>query len=269
MQHWLKRLATAATAALALLTVSGLTHAAQPTSLDQIISQKKIRIGVLDNWPPYSSVNAKGELEGYDVDVARLAGKYLGVDVEFVRLSFPNAVPYLVTNKIDAIFAMLGVSPERAKQIAYSEPYSSIDISLMAAKKTHVVKPEDLKGLRVGVSRGTSAERATLAWAPKDTQYRRFESDTESVQAFVSGQTDTISTSRLLLKQINAANPGLQAEVKVPLRTQFMAVGVRRDDTDLLRWINTFIFYVKDNGELAALHQKWLERPLPAFPSIN
>lgn len=254
---------------MSIFVIASTSFAADPTSLDKIISDKKLVVGVLDAWPPFGSVDENGQLVGYDVDVAKLAGKYLGADVEFVHLSFPNAIPYLLTQKIDVIFAMLGISPERAKQIAYTEPYSDIDISIMAAKGTKIEKPEDLKGLRVGVARGTSAEKATTAWAPQDTNFQRFEADPESMQAFISGQTDTISTSSLLLPQINAANPALQAEVKVTLRTQFMAAGVRREDADLRRWLNTFLFFVKSNGELDALHQKWLHKPLPNFPTID
>ncbi len=245
-----------------------MAQAATDGSLERILSQKKLVVGVINQWPPYGSVDDKGQPVGYEADVARLAGKYLGVDVELVPVTFPNAIPFLLTNKIDVIFAMLGVTPERAKQIAYSQPYAENDISILAAQKTSIHGPQDLKGLRMGVSRGTSAEKATLAVAPADAQIKRFDIDADSIQAFVSGQTDTVSTSSLLLPIINKANPSLQAETKILLRTQYQSVGLRKDDAELLRWMNTFIFYIKQDGELNAINQKWLGKPLPNLPTL-
>lgn len=266
MLNKLKRIFTAA---LLVMAYSTLSHAATDDSLNRILNQKKIVIGVINQWPPFGSIDAQGQPVGYEADVAKLAGQYLGVEVELVPVAFPNAIPFLLTNKIDAIFAMLGVTPERAKQIAYSEPYAENDLSVLAAKKTSITKPEDLKGLRVGVARGTSAEKATLAILPEDVQIKRFDIDADTIQAFISGQTDTISTSSLLLPIINKANPSLEAETKLVLRNQYHSIGVRREDRDLLRWLNTFLFYVKSNGELNTIHETWLHKPLPELPVLN
>ena len=104
--------------------------------------------------------NAKGGYEGYDVDVATLMAKYLGVDLELVPVTGPNRIPYLLTNKVDVLVAIFGITPERARQVQFSIPYSSIDIVLMAPKDTKIASAADLKPLRVGVARASTQDTA-------------------------------------------------------------------------------------------------------------
>ena len=98
-----------------------------------MLSKKKVQVGILVDLPPFGVVNAKNEYEGYDVDVARLMAKYLGVECELVPVTGPNRIPYLLTGKADVLVATFGITPERARQVQFCIPYSSIDIVLMAA----------------------------------------------------------------------------------------------------------------------------------------
>ncbi|WP_182086392.1 transporter substrate-binding domain-containing protein [Aureimonas sp. ME7] len=238
-------------------------------SLDRVLAKGKLVVTVIDQFPPFGSVDEKGELVGYEVDVARLAAKHLGVEVELVPAVFANAIPYLLSGKVDALFNVVGIRPDRAKQIAYSQPYSGTDLSIIAAKATKVETVADLKNLRVGVSRGTTNEQITVENAPEGTDIRRFESDADMIQALLSGQVDTITNSAsTVVGIINKANPSLEAESKILFRQQFNGIAVRREDNDLRRWFDTFLYFVKVNGELDAIHAKWFNAPLPKFPVL-
>src|SRR5271166_4720222 len=126
---------------------------ASAQTVDEIISRGTINIGVLVDLPPYGILNDKQEPDGYDIEVAKLLGKYMGVKVNLVQLTSPNRIPFLVTNKVDLIVATFGVTPERAKQVMFSIPYSAIENVVFAPKDTHITSIQDLKGLRVGVPR--------------------------------------------------------------------------------------------------------------------
>ena len=106
----------------------------EPQTIDDVLSKKKIQVGILVDLPPFGVVNAKNEYEGFDVDVAKLMAKYLGVDCELVAVTGPNRIPYLLTGKVDVLVATFGITPERARQVQFCIPYSSIDIVLMAPK---------------------------------------------------------------------------------------------------------------------------------------
>ena len=125
------------------------------------VAKKKLQVGILVDLPPFGVVNAKGGYEGYDVDVATLMAKYLGVELELVPVTGPNRIPYLLTSKVDVLVAIFGITPERARQVQFSIPYSSIDIALMAPKDRRSPAPADLKPLKVGVARASTQDTAT------------------------------------------------------------------------------------------------------------
>src|SRR5580700_2695644 len=81
--------------AVSLALAFGLASAgpAKAQTVDEIISRGTINIGVLVDLPPYGILNAQQEPDGYDVDVAKLLGNYLGVKVNLVQLTSPNRIP--------------------------------------------------------------------------------------------------------------------------------------------------------------------------------
>ena len=75
------------------LAAAAFTRSAAAQSVDDVLSKKKVQVGILVDLPPFGVVNAKNEYEGYDVDLARLMAKYLGVECELVPVTGPNRIP--------------------------------------------------------------------------------------------------------------------------------------------------------------------------------
>jgi polar amino acid transport system substrate-binding protein len=256
---------------LAALGVAGLAAAAfvQPAeaqTIDDVLSKKKLQVGILVDLPPFGVVNANNQYEGFDVDVSKLMAKYLGVDCELVAVTGPNRIPYLLTGKVDALVATFGITPERARQVQFCIPYSSIDIVLMAPKSRKITGPADLASLRVGVARASTQDTAIAAAAPPGTRIMRFDDDSTTAQALLSNQIDAIGVNTITARQLQAMNPSADYEYKFVLRHQPNGITLRRNQTELHQWVNTFIYFVKNNGELDAIHRKWLNAPLPELP---
>ena len=110
-------------------------------------------IGMLVDFPPYGTTNAQNQPDGYDADVARLLAKDLGLKLNLVPVTGPNRIPFLLTNKVDLLVASLAVTPERAKQVTFSKPYSAATIVLYGSKKAAIKGAPDLKNFRIGVAR--------------------------------------------------------------------------------------------------------------------
>ena len=87
-------------------------------------------------------------------------------------------------------------------------------------------------------------------------------------QAMLSGQSDALGAANVVLAQLTKSHPELEIEPKLTLRHQPNGIALRRADTDLRQWVDTFIFYIKNNGELDAICQKWLGTPLPELPTF-
>jgi polar amino acid transport system substrate-binding protein len=245
----------------ALLTVAAPFAAAQTVA--DLKKKGEINVGLLVDFPPYGTTNAQNQPDGYDADVARLLAKDLGLKLNLVPVTGPNRIPFLLTNKVDVLVASLAVTPERAKQVTFSKPYSAATIVLYGSKKANLKAAPDLKSVRVGVARASTQDTALTAIAPQGTEIRRFDDDASAMQALISGQVDAIGCSTTVAAQIAKRVPADTFEQKFVLRQQEMAVAMRPGQDELLKTVNDFVAKNTANGELNKLYRKWLETDLP------
>ena len=192
--------------------------------------------------------------------------KYLGVECELVPVTGPNRIPYLLTGKADVLVATFGITPERARQVQFCIPYSSIDIVLMAPAERKIDAAADWR-------RSGWAWRAPARRTPRSAGSRRRARAScastmtpRTAQALLSNQIDAIGVNTITARQIQGMNPSANYEAKLVLRHQPNGITVRRGQTDLHQWINTFIYFIKNNGELDAIHRRWFNAPLPELP---
>jgi polar amino acid transport system substrate-binding protein len=240
---------------------------ASAQTVDEIIKRGKVIIGVNTTTPIFGLAGKDGQPEGYDPDVARLVGKYLGVPVEFVPVTGANRLPYLLTNRVDMVIALFGITPERAQQIWFSIPYASEAAVLVAPGRRAIKTIDDLAGLRVGVPKGAMQDLILTPQAgAKNINLMRFDDEATGLQALISGQIDVVGTGLLVNRTLNRNDPGKNYEVKIVLRELHFGIGVRRGQVELLQWLNTFIYTIKNNGELEAISKKWRELPLGTLP---
>ena len=245
----------------AALTVFAPFASAQ--SVADIKKKGEITIGMLVDFPPYGTTNAQNQPDGYDADVAKLLAKDWGVKANIVPVTGPNRIPFLLTNKVDLLVASLAVTPERAKQVQFSQPYAAATIVLYGKTGSAIKSAADLKGVRVGVARASTQDVAVTKAAPEGTEIRRFDDDASAMQALMSGQVDAIGCSVTVAAQIAKRVPANTFENKFTLVQQAMAVAMRPGQDDLLKNVNEFVQKNTANGELNKLYNKWLQADLP------
>lgn len=266
MFNWFKRLSTAV--AVGFFAISQAPAlAAGPQTIDDIIKKGTIVVGVSTTTPIFGLIGKNGEPEGYDPDVARLLAKYLGVKVEFVPVTGANRIPQLLGNRVDVLICLFGITAERAQQVWYSMPYAYEAATLVAPASVKVKTIDDLRGKRVGVPRGAMQDLALTPIAQeKGIQLQRFDDEATELQALIAGQIDLGGTGLLVNQRLNKSDPGKDYQVKLVLRPLHFGIGLRRGETDKLQWLNTFVYTIKNNGELDAISRKWRGMPLEELP---
>ena len=262
MLTYLKRWVGFAVCLAVLLATAAAPASAQ--TVDDIIKRGRLLVGMDVANPPFGSLGNDGQFEGYDADVAKLAGKYLGVPVEFVAITPQNRMGYLLTSRVDMI--LLGVTPERARQIWFAIPYAEEAAVLVGPGSLNVKTLADLAGKRIGIPRGALQDIVLTQSAPAGAQIMRFDDQATAVQALIAGQVDLAGTGLLQYQLINQQDPDKHYETKLVLRPLNFAVGIRKGNTDLLQWLNTFTYAIKNDGELEAISQKWRHLPLGTLP---
>jgi polar amino acid transport system substrate-binding protein len=253
--------------ALAALVTSFIP--AQAQTPDDIIKRGKVVIAIDTTTPPYAMLDASNQPAGIDVDVANLIGKNLKVPVEFVTVNSPGRIPALLSNRVDMVVAIFSITAERALQVAFSIPYAGQSAVLIAPKTTNVKGPDDLKGLKVGVTRGALEDGALTQMNPAGMQLLRFDDGPSVVQAMLSGQIDAMGGGDYGEIYLRKGAKGEEYEQKFPLRAAHFGIGIRRGNPELLQWLNTFVYQMKNTGELDAISRKHRNNtpmiPLPVF----
>lgn len=260
----MRAVAVAMVAGLGLLAM---LNGAEAQTLEKVKKAGVIRIGVMGEQAPWGSIDSSGQNIGYDVDVGRLIGEELGVKVEFVPNAVAARIPNLLTNKVDVQMAVMGMYPDRAKAVQFSKPYSGLKIVLLSSKKNKIEKIEDAKALRIGVPRGAAQDKAITTLLGDIPNIRRFDDDSSTMQALVSGQVDAIGGNTTYIINLNKAAPGNDYEQKLVFNEQWQGICTKLGDANMNNWLNQFIDKAAADGRLEKISQKWLGQPLPSFPA--
>lgn len=244
-----------------------LTTQAVPALADtyaDIIGAKKIRVSTDLAIPPSGMLDANLKPVGSDVETAQLLAKDWGVDVEFIQTTGATRIPNLQTNKADIVISTLSVTPERAQVIDFSKPYAGLLSVIAAPAASPITDWADLKGQTVTVTRGTTQDSELTKLADEHGfTVARYDDDATMVTAAVSGQAEAIATSATLVKQVHDKNPTLAFEPKVTIRVLNLAIGVRKNEPELLAKIDEWVAANLKNGKLNEIYQKYHGTPLP------
>ncbi|WP_271597976.1 MULTISPECIES: transporter substrate-binding domain-containing protein [unclassified Bradyrhizobium] len=253
------------------LVALGLEALSPQRTVAQTIAEIKqrgvVRIGVLSELPPWGFLDASGNPAGYDVDVGELLAKKMGVKAEFVGTTVAARIAQVMTGKVDMLLATMGMYPERAKVVQFTEPYAGMKIILLAKKGQTIDKLQDAAALRIGVVRGGAQDIAITSGLPKSADIRRFDDDSAVIQALITGQVQAIGANTTYMININKIFPNNEFEQKLVFNEQWMGIATKPGQRDLNVRLNTLIDEIRASGELAAINKKWIDQPLPDFPT--
>jgi polar amino acid transport system substrate-binding protein len=251
-------------ASLAFTALIANPLAARADTLDDIMKAGVLKVAVPQDFPPFGSVGTDMAPKGYDVDMANLIGKAMGVKVELVPVTSANRIPYLQTKKVDLVISSLGKNPDREKVIDFSAAYAPFFNGVFGPKDLAVAKAEDLAGKTIGVTRGAVEDLKLTEIAPKDTTIKRYEDNNGTISAFLSGQVQLIATGNVVAAAILARNPPKKPEIKFLIANSPCYVGLNKGEPKLMEKVNAIIAAARKDGSLNAIAQKWLQQDLPA-----
>jgi polar amino acid transport system substrate-binding protein len=245
-------------------TAFALPQQASADALDDIIKNKVIRIAVPQDFAPFGSAGPDLKPVGYDIDMANLIGKELGVKVELVPVNSANRIPYLQTRKVDLVISSLGKTPEREKVIDFTNAYAPFFQGVFGLKDAKIEKAEDLAGKTVGATRGSIEEQEISKLAPPSATIKRYEDNNATIAAFLSGQVDIIATGNVVAAAIAEKSPARAPTPKFVIKDSPCFIGLNKEEAKLMAKVNEIIAKAKASGELNKISEKWLKAPLPA-----
>ena len=151
----------------------------------------------------------------------------------------------------------------------FTIPYSAFQTGIYAKKGTAIKGWDDMKGMTVGVNRGSSLEREFVNREKSHSlKILRFEDDSTVMQALFSGQVQAIAGPDAQANSAIKAKGDTDTEPKFFFGMQPNSMALRKDALELHQWLNNVIYYIKQNGELNAISEKWVGGPLPNLPTF-
>jgi len=237
---------------------------ARADALDDIMKAKVIKVAVPQDFAPFGSAGPDLKPVGYDIDMANLIGKELGVKVEIIPVTSANRIPYLQTKKAHIVISSLGKNPEREKVIDFSVAYAPFFSGVYGTKEIAVGKVEELAGKTIGATRGAIEEQEVSKAVPSSTTVKRYEDNNATISAFISGQVDLIATGNVVAASIAEKSKARPPVLKFVIKDSPCYIGMNKDEPKLMAKVNEIIAKAKASGELNTISQKWLKADLPA-----
>jgi len=245
--------------ALAILVAGG---SARADALDDIAKAGVLKVGIFEDFPPFSSAGPDMKSQGYDIDAANLLAKALNVKPEFVGVTGQNRIPFLTEHKVNILLSV-GKSAEREKIIDFTDAYAPYYIAVMGPKSVAVSGPADLKDKTIAVNRGTLEDTSVTDVAPPGADIKRFSDYNGVISAFLSGQVQLMVVGNDVGATILAKHPAIEPEQKFKLMNSPDHIGLNKNQPRLQQKLNETIALMKKDGSLNDISKKWLLLPLP------
>lgn len=231
---------------------------AKARTLDEIKKSGKIKIGVFSDKNPFGYVDENGKVQGYDVYFAkRIAKDLLGSEdaVDFVYVEAASRVEYLKSAKDDITLANFTVTDERKEQVDFALPYMKVALGIVSPQKAEITDVNQLKGKKLIVVKGTTAETYFSKNYP-DVTLVKFDEYQEAYDALLDGRGDAFSTDNTEVLAWAKQNKGFVVGVESLGDIDTIAPAVQKGNTELLNWLNDEIktlakekFFHKDFDE--------------------
>ncbi len=208
-----------------------------------------------------------GEITGFDVDIAgEVARDIFGnpSQVEYRILSSDERITALQKSEVDIVTKTMTITCERRKQVNFSTVYLDAYQRILASRDSPITKPSDLSGKRVCVARGTTSLQRIREIAPPPIVVEVV-NWADCLVTLQQRQVDAISTDDSILAGLVSQDPYLHL-VGPNMGTQPYGIGIKLDDTGLVRFVNGTLERIRRDGTWNALYRKWLTVLGPAPP---
>ena len=207
-------------------------------TLDDIKASGKLVIGVFSDKNPFGYVDENGEYAGYDVELANRLAKELGVEVEYVSTEAASRVEFLQTGKVDIILANFTVTPERAEQVDFADPYMNVALGVVSHNDNVIKSLDDLKADdQVIVITGTTAETYLTKNYP-NIKLQKYDTYASAKTAFENKNGVAWANDNTEVIAFANQSQGYTVGIEELGDLDTIAPAVSKGNDTLLKWIN-------------------------------
>jgi len=224
-----------------------------------------IVVGLDDNFPPMGFKDEKNELVGFDIDLAKEAGKRLGREVTFKPIDWNAKEAELNGKRVDVLWNGLTITEERKANILFTTPYLENRQIVVVLDKSPIKAKAELAGKVVGVQDGSSAIEAVQkdeATAKSIKELKKFGDNVTALMDLSAGRLDALVVDEVVGRYYTSKKPGEYRVLDENFGTEDYGVGTRKDDTELMSKIQKVMDDMKADGSAASISTKWFGKDI-------
>lgn len=219
-------------------------------------SAETVRIGIAaEPYPPFTSPDASGTWEGWEIDIIGAVCTAAELDCEIVPVAWDGIIPALLGQQIDAIMNSMSITEERLEVIDFSDPYYNTPTVIVGPKELDIAPtPEGLAGQVLGVQVATIHQTYAQEYFEGDTTLRIYQTQDEANQDLYAGRIDATQADSLAMEAFLASPEGACCEIKGAVAHDEailgagVGAGLRKEDAELKEAINRGLAQILEDG---------------------
>ena len=222
-------------------------------------SAQELTFAMEPSYPPFETTNEKGEIIGFDVDVANAICKEIQATCKFKGEAFDALIPNLKAKRFDASISAIDITDARAKQVLFSDAYYDSTASYVTLKGKSTLE----SAKNIGVQNGTTFQQYTVAETKQYTT-KAYASLQSAILDLKSGRIDMIFGDTAVLADMISKEPEMQfVGEKVANKKYFgngLGIAMHKSNKELAEQLNKGLAAIKANGEYQKIYDKWMTK---------
>lgn len=232
----------------------------EKSTLNQILKRGELRVGLEAGYMPFELRNKRGEIVGFDVDMAKEMAKDMGVKLVLVNTAWDGIISALLTNKYDIIMSGMTITPKRNLQVNFADPYVVVGQTILL-KKSLAGKIKSYKDLNnpkytIATKLGVTGEYATKRYIGK-AKIHLFETEQDAAMEVMNGKADAMVYDLPYNSLYYAQNSKKLAFLDKPFTYEPLAWAIKKGDPDFMNFLNNFLRQVRGDGRYDKIYKKW------------
>jgi polar amino acid transport system substrate-binding protein len=243
------------------------------STMAAIAERGRLIVGVDQNTYLFGFRNpATGQLEGFDIDIAREIARSIFGDPNRIQLRVVDASQRewaLQSGEVDLVARTFSITCDRKRNVAFSTVYYYANQRILAIKGSGIDSPAALSGKRVCAVSGTTSLAALFALNPRPKLFSAT-TWTDCLVMLQQGQVDAISTDDVVLSGLALQDPNVEV-VGPSIAVEPYGLGIKKENTDLVRFVNGVLEQIRDDGTWQQLYEARLRTlgPSPGPPAAR
>lgn len=260
----MKKIFKSAVAAAALLgaSFSATTASAAESTLDAIQKRGEMQVCFDAGYIPFEMKSKSGGFIGFDIDLAKMMSKAMGVKFAPVNTAWDGIIPALLTKKCDIIMGGMTITAQRNLQVNFADPYVVIGQTILLRPglegKINSYKDLNDKQYTVATKLGTTGEQAVKRLIKK-SNISLFETQADAVLEVANGKADAFVYDLPFNALYEAQNKGQVSHIEKPFTYEPLGWAIRKGDPDFLNFLNNYLRQIKGDGTYDRVYNKWFK----------